>query len=344
MHTFSKYITKVKWLFSLTALISLIGCQTPAAPTPTIIPQPSNTPAPEKITVLLDWFPNTNHTGLYVALENGYFAEQGLDVEIIEPGEGVNTQVVAAGKAEFAVSSQESVTQARVAGIPVVSIAAIIQHNTSAFASLEESNITSVKDFEGKRYGGWGSPIEDAVLTAAMKDVGADFSKVDNITIGTTDFFTSIGRESDFQWIFYAWDGVEAERRGITLNTIMLKDLDPVLDYYTPVLMTSEDAITNNPEMIRKFMAATAQGYSFAIANPNEAASILLKHAPELNAELVKLSQDWLSPQYQADASQWGIQKADIWEGYATWLHERELIETMLDVEKAFTNDFLPTS
>jgi len=301
-----------------------------------------NTPQREKVTVLLDWFPNTNHTGLYVARDKGYFRTQGLDVTLLQPEEGSSSQLVATGKADFAVSSQESVTQARAENIPVVSIAAIIQHNTSAFASLENADIKTVKDFEGKRYGGWGSPIEEAVLTAVMQDAGADYGKVKNITIGTTDFFSTIGRESDFQWIFYGWDGVEAERRGTKLNLIFLTDLNPLLDYYTPVLITSEQHIKEQYDLVKRFTAATSQGYTFAIAHPDEAADILIKAAPELNADLVHKSQVWLSPRYQDDAARWGEQKGDVWKGYATWLSERNLIPTMIRIEAAYTNQFLP--
>ena len=108
----------------------------------------------EEVTVVLDWTPNTNHTGLYVAADKGYFEEEGLDVEIILPGEAGADQLVASGQAEFAVSYQESITEARIQDIPIVSIAAVIQHNTSGFASLEDKNITTPKDFEGKSYGG----------------------------------------------------------------------------------------------------------------------------------------------------------------------------------------------
>lgn len=306
-------------------------------------PLTSNTSQLQKVTVLLDWFPNTNHTGLYVARDKGYFRDLGLDVTLLQPEEGSSSQLVATGKADFAVSSQEGVTQARAEDIPVVSIAALIQHNTSAFASLESAGIKTVKDFEGRRYGGWGSPIEEAVLTAVMRDAGADYSKVKNITIGTTDFFSTIGRESDFQWIFYGWDGVEAERRGTKLNLIFLTDLNPVLDYYTPVLITSEQHIKNKRDLVQRFVTATSQGYRFAIENPDAAADILIRAAPELNADLVRKSQAWLSPRYQAEASRWGEQKAEIWEGYAKWLSERKLINTMIDVNAAFTNEFLPS-
>ncbi|MEK7633491.1 MAG: ABC transporter substrate-binding protein [Patescibacteria group bacterium] len=296
----------------------------------------------QKVTVLLDWFPNTNHTGLYVAKEKGYFAKENLEVAILQPAEGENTQVVAAGKADFGISSQESVIQARAVGIPLVSIGAIIQHNTSTFASLEKANIKTVKDFEGKRYGGWGSPIEETVIKAVMNEAGADYDKVKNITIGETDFFKTIGRDSDFQWIFYGWDGIEARRREIKLNAIMLKDLNPVLDYYTPVIITNKNHVKNQKELVAKFMKAVSQGYEFSIKNPTEAAQILIKLAPELNPELVKQSQAYLSQEYQSDAEKWGIQREEVWSRYAQWLSDHQLIKKIINVKDAFTNEFLP--
>lgn len=179
----------------------------------------------QKVKVVLDWFPNTNHTGLYVAQAKDYYKKQGLDVEIIQPGDNVTAeQMIASGKADFAISAQENVTLARVEGIPVVSVGAIIQHNTSAFASLKKDNMTSPKDFEGKRYGGWGGPAEEATLKTIMDKHQADFNKVEKIILGQTDFFKSIGRDADFEWIYYGWDGIEAKRQGKELNTIMVKD------------------------------------------------------------------------------------------------------------------------
>src|SRR5690606_5117042 len=122
-----------------------------------------------KVKVVLDWTPNTNHTGLYVARDKGFFAEQGLDVEIVQPGDAGADQMVAAGAAEFGVSYQESITMARTSGVPLVSVAAVIQHNTSGFASPVGHHITRPRDFEGKRYGGWGAPVEEAVIDSLMK-------------------------------------------------------------------------------------------------------------------------------------------------------------------------------
>lgn len=296
----------------------------------------------KKVAVVLDWTPNTNHTGLYVAKEKGYFEEKGLDVEIMMPGEAGSDQLVASGKAEFGVSYQESVTEARVQDVPIVSIAAVIQHNTSGFASLAEKNITSPKDFEGKTYGGWGAPLEKAVLASLMDVDGADIEKVDIVNMGDADFFTAVKRDIDFAWIYYAWTGVEAELRGEKLNMVYLTDYSDKLDYYTPVITTNEKMIESDPDTVKAFMAAVSKGYEFAIDHPDEAADILIKAVPDLDPELVKKSQEWLSPRYQDDAARWGEQKAEVWKNYMGWMLEKDLLEKEMDVKKAFTNQFLP--
>lgn len=300
-------------------------------------------PAPlTKITVMLDWTPNTNHTGLYVAKEKGFYQEQGLDVEILQTGDPGPAQLVAAGKVDFGVSYQEQVTNARAENVPLVSLAAVIQHNTSGFASLKEANLTRPKNLEGKRYGGWGAPEEQAVIDAVMTKDGGNPKKVKMVDIGEADFFSVIGKQVDFTWIFYGWDGIQAELKKMPLNIIMLKDFDPALDYYTPVLVTSESMIKEKPDIVKKFMAATSKGYELAITNPDEAAGILIKSVPELNGDLVKASQKYLAAQYTADAPQWGWQKKEVWANYAAWMNDRKLLNKMIDVSQAFTNDFLP--
>jgi ABC-type nitrate/sulfonate/bicarbonate transport system substrate-binding protein len=296
----------------------------------------------KKVTVVLDWTPNTNHTGLYVAKEKGYFEEQGLDVDIILPGEAGADQLVASGKAEFGVGYQESVTQARVQDVPLVSIAAVIQHNTSGFASPKDKGITTPKDFEGKRYGGWGSPVEKAVMTSIMKQENADVEKVDFVNMGDTDFFTAVKRDVDFAWIYYGWTGIEAELRGEELNMMYVKDYSEKLDYYTPVLTTNEKMIESDPETVKAFLSASSKGYQFAIDNPEEAGEILLEAAPDLDKELVMKSQEWLAPKYKDDADRWGEQKLEVWENYASWMYDNDLLDKELDSKKAFTNEFLP--
>lgn len=300
--------------------------------------------ARKKVSVVLDWTPNTNHTGLYVAKEKGYFEEQGLDVDIKMPGEAGADQLVASGKADFGVSYQEGITEARVQDIPIVSIAAVIQHNTSGFASPKEKDITEPKDFEGKTYGGWGAPLEKAVISSLMKQDDADVEKVDIVNMGDTDFFTAVERDIDFAWIFYGWTGIEAELRNEEINMVYLTDYTEKLDYYTPVLATNETMIEEDPDTIKQFLAAVTKGYELAIENPDEAAEILIQAEPDLDADLVKASQKWLADKYQDDAARWGEQKLEVWENYSTWMYDNDLLDKPLDSEKAFTNEFLPNN
>ena len=328
-----------KWLVLLLVALLITGCSTSKKEDNA---QQNKQDALKKVTVVLDWTPNTNHTGLYVAKEKGYFKEQGLDVKIIMPGEAGADQLVASGKSQFGVGYQEGVTQARIQGVPLVSIAAVIQHNTSGFASPADKNIKSPKDFSGKTYGGWGSPVEKSIIDSLMKKENADIGKVKIVNIGDTDFFTAIKKDVDFSWIYYGWDGVEAELRGEKINMVYLTDYSDKLDYYTPVLTTNEKMISKNPDIVKAFVKATAKGYEYAIKNPSDAADILIKAAPDLDPLLVKKSQEWLAPKYQDDATRWGEQKLEVWENYATWMFEDGLLEKELDAKKAFTNEFLP--
>lgn len=297
-----------------------------------------------EMTVLLDWIPNTNHTGIYVAKEKGYYVEEGLSINIIQPSEGGSAALIAAGQGEFGISYQEQVTYARTTKepLPVKAIAAIIQHNTSGFASPVERDIKSPKDFEGKKYGGWGSPMETAMIRALMEKDGGDFSQTEIIYIGTIDFFTSVKEHVDYTWIYYGWDGVATQVKDFPINFILLQDYDSNLDFYTPVIIASEDFLRREPELTRRFLKATEKGYQFCIEHPEKAAEALLKNAPETDREIALASQKYLASQYQADADRWGEMKKEVWANYANWMYERKLIEQELDANAAFTNEYLP--
>jgi ABC-type nitrate/sulfonate/bicarbonate transport system substrate-binding protein len=297
-----------------------------------------------KVTLMLDWVPNTNHTGIFVAQEKGYFQENGLEVEIIQPGEVYAEQAVSGGAADFGVSFQEQLTLARADGVPIVSIAAIIQHNTSGFASRADLGIESPSDWEGLRYGSYGNPFEEPTLRVLMECDGGHFDQLEIVDTGFADPLALLDEEQiDLAWIFYAWQGTQAELEGIDLDIVMMKDwFDCIPDYYTPVFIASEQTIQEHPEVVRAFLDAISRGYTFAIDYPDEAASILLNAVPELDEELVRNSQAWLSPRYQADASRWGEQQLSIWEGYSNWMADHGIILEPIEANEAFSNEFLP--
>jgi len=321
----------------IAGLMVLTGCAKEKAPDNTA--ERKN----EKVTVVLDWTPNTNHTGMYVALEKGYYKDAGLDVEIVQPPEGGALQLVAAGKAQFAVSFQEEIGPALSSNnpLPVVAVASIIDHNVSGLISLKKTGIESPKDLEGKRYASWDTPFEKAILSEIVEADGGDFSKVKLIPNTVTDVITALQTDIDVVWIYYGWDGVATELKGLETNYIAFRDINPIFDFYTPVLATSEKYLKENGSQAKKFLEATAKGYEFAIANPEEAAEILVKNAPEVDIELAKKSQIFLAKEYKAEKNQWGTIEESRWKTFYSWMYEKGLLEKDLKSE-GFTNEYLP--
>lgn len=295
------------------------------------------------VTVILDYVPNTNHTGIYAAKELGYYKEAGLNVNIIEPTDGVTATLIAAGKGDFGISYQEDVTYALAAEdpLPIKAIATIIQHNTSGFAAYVGKNITSPKDFEGKTYSGWGSPGEEAVIKAVMKNSGSDFSKLNMITTDSLSY-NMLKEDIDLIWMFWAWDGIASKREGIDVNYMELRELDPRLDYYTPVIIANDSTLENDPEMVKAFLAATTKGYEYAIENADAAAEILHNNADSYDLEMLKESQGYLAEKYSEDSNKWGIMKDSVWENYTEFMMENGLIDKKIPAKDCYTNEFLP--
>ena len=232
----------------------------------------------EKITVVLDWTPNTNHTGLYVALKNGYFEEVGLDVTIQEPPEDGATMLVASGKAQFGFAFQEYLAPAFKPGeeMGITAVASIIQHNTSGLISLKEKGIDSPKDLEGHSYATWDIDVEKAILKYLMEKDNGDFSKLKLIPSTVSDLPTALKtNQTDTVWIYYAWDGIAAKVKGIDFNFINFGEIDENLDFYSPVLIANNDYLKDNEEDAAAFMKALRKGYEYSIENPDEAADIL---------------------------------------------------------------------
>ena len=297
----------------------------------------------QEVTLILDYTPNTNHTGIYVAQEKGYFEDEGLAVNIIEPGDNnTSAALVAAGKGEFGVSYQEDVTYALTGEepMPIKAIAAVIQHNTSGFAALADSGIEGPADFEGKTYAGWQSPSEQAVIDAVMTAAGADPS---TLTIVGADGsgVSQLNNGIDLIWEFEGWALTQARMDGMEFNYMSCASLDPRLDYYTPVIITNDEMIENDPETVQKFMNAVKKGYEDAIADPEGSAEILAEYIPEYDIEFIKESQAFLSEQYARDAESWGVMKDSVWDGYTEFMHENGLIDKTIPAADQYTNEFV---
>lgn len=301
----------------------------------------------ETITFVLDWTPNTNHTGIYVALQKGWFEEAGLKVDVVQPPEGGSALLVASGKAQFAVTAQDSIAPALTGenAMPLTTVAAILQHNTSGIVSRAGEGMDTPRGLEGHKYATWDSPVEKATIRQVMAADGGDFDKVELIPSTVTDEVSALkSGDVDAIWIFYGWAGIACEVAGLPIDYFDFADFDPVLDFYTPIIVSNNDWLADNPETAKAFLAALSRGYEYAAEHPKEAADILMEAAPELksNTELVYRSQEYLAGEYIADAERWGEIDPDRWGGYFTWLNDNGLMETPLDPGMGFTNEYLP--
>lgn len=301
-----------------------------------------------RIVFCLDWTPNTNHTGVYAAQALGYYAEEGLDVQIVQPPEDGAVVTCAAGKCQFAVDAQDTMAASLDLDTPlgVTAVAAILQHNTSGILSRAGDGITSAAGLEGKNYSTWYSPIELAMLRHCMEKEGADFSKMNQIPNVITDEPAALAaHQTDAVWIFYGWSGINAELSGVPCDYWDFASISSELDYYTPVLVANNDFLQESPETARAFLKATAKGYEYATEHPEEAADLLINGDSTGSLkdarELVLASQKWISEQYQADAAAWGRFDPERWNAFYSWLYENGL--TAHDLTGAgFTNDYLP--
>lgn len=298
-----------------------------------------------KVSFVLDWTPNTNHTGLYVAQEKGYFADAGLEVDIIQPPEDGAEMVVGTNQAQFGVSFQDSMLPAIVGddAMPIEAVATLVQHNTSGIISLKGQGMDKPKGLEGKKYATWDLPIEKATLKQVVEDDGGDFSKVQLIPSTVTDEVSALQSKTvDAIWIFYGWAGVATEQAGLETDYFAFKDIDPVFDYYTPVIIGNTTWMKDNPDTAKAFLEALKKGYEYAIDKPEESAEILLKYAPELDKDLVVASQKYLSKEYKSDVDRWGYIDPARWNAFYDWINKNKLAEETIPENHGFTNDYLP--
>lgn len=301
-----------------------------------------------KITFALDWTPNTNHTGLYVAKELGYFEEAGLDVDIVYVAESSSTTLCATGKAQFAIEAQDTMAAALTGDSPlgITAVAAILQHNTSGIISRKGEGIDSPKGLTGKTYSTWDSPVELAMLESVVKTDGGNFDEVTLIPNTVTDEPGALAaNQTDAIWVFYGWGGINADVQNFEHDFFFFKDIDEVFDYYTPVVIGNNDYMEENPETTRAFLAAVKKGYEYAAENPDAAAQLLIDSdntgSLKGSEELVKQSQKWISAQYIADAESWGVIDAERWNAFYNWLNENNLVEKEIPEGTGFTNEYL---
>lgn len=308
---------------------------------------------PAKVRLALDWTPNTDHTGFFVARHEGWYRDAGIDLQILPYATATPETLMTAHQAECGISFQDSMTFAVAAGADVVSVAAILQKTASAIGVLADGPLQRPKDLDGKTYGSFNYPNEVPTVKAIIQ---ADGGKGEFTVAGldTAAYEALYAKRVDFTIPFTAWEGVEAELRGIELRYFQFADYG-FPDYYQVVLACDRQWLEKDPDAAKRFVGATARGFQLGAEQPAEAAAMLVSENPgvfDANKELPKASQQFLADGgYLLDANGvFGTQTLDRWTGYSAFLYEKGLLVDALgkplakplDYGSLFTNDFLP--
>lgn len=283
---------------------------------------------PDLIRVQLDWTPNTNHTGLYVAQAKGWYADEGVTVEILPFSGTSGDLLVAEGAADVAFSFATVVPFSRAQGLDVVSIAAVLQKSPTEIAVLEDGPITRLRDMDGQLYAGWGLPYEEPQWrTVIQADGGEGTAELVVLDTGAYDALLA-GRVQAVE-IFVTWEGLDWDRQGIKYRTWRHADFG-VPDRPAVLLVTSAETLAGKEDALIRFMRATLKGYEFAVVNPDEAGELLIDTAGEdafPDPELVFASARLLADEYYLAADgRWGSQTLDQWSGYPGWLYANGLL------------------
>ncbi|MGH3587684.1 MAG: ABC transporter substrate-binding protein, partial [Pseudonocardia sp.] len=286
--------SRVPAVLGVVVALLLAGCSAGTGPGASGVGDP--------IRVAFDWTPNTNHTGLFVAQQQGWFREAGLDVQFLPYNNTSPDTLVSSGAAEFGISFQDSFTFSKAAGADITSVLAVLQHWATQIAvRADRADITSPRDLDGTVYGGFGAAYEEPKMRAVIQaDGGA--GTFESVVLGTAAYEALYAGEVDFTEPFVAWEGIEAQLRGQPLKTFSYTDYG-FPDAYNVLVIGNSTWLREHPDVAARFVQAAQRGYQFAADDPARAGQLLMDANPGAFAqpELVRRSQEMLAAEYLRD-------------------------------------------
>jgi putative hydroxymethylpyrimidine transport system substrate-binding protein len=301
----------------------------------------SHAPAVQAASIVLDWYPNSDHGGLYTAMQRGYFARRGVIVTPRVPSDtSAQIRLVAAGKAAFGFSYETDLLAARAHGVPVQSVMCVMQHPLNTVMSLRSAHITRPRDLIGKRIGMAGSPSDAPIVDAMMTHDGASPSKAHFVNVGYNLLPALLSKRVDaIVGVYWTWEAIQAQMKGYPVNTMRVERWG-VPNYCELVLVTSNSVVRNQPALVRNTVQAMQQGYAYAESHPEAAWNALHAADKTLDRAVVLPSLRLLRP-VVTGAPTIGWQNGTQWRFYARWLTTNKLISGNPDVSHAFTDKFL---
>ncbi len=297
-----------------------------------------------QLELMLDYFPNADHAGIYAAKANGDFEEAGLNVEIRQPPDpAAPIKQVAAGRVDLAISYEPEVLRARDQGLSVVSVGALVQKPLTSIISLPRAKIRKPADLEGKTVGTAGIDYQHAYLETVLREAGVGPASVKERNVGfslTPALLT--GRVDAVLGAFWNYEGTELKLRGKNPQIIRIEDAG-VPSYNELVLVANEDALERDGDKIRAFIGAVSRGTRALRRDPRGAIDGLLEANPDLDPKLQRAVVDVTLPLFfPPEGKPFGWQDPAQWDTFSAWMKKNDLLENPPDPAAAHDNTLLP--
>ena len=299
---------------------------------------------PVAVSVALDWFPWAQHSALYLAQERGFFEEENLEVDFhvpANPEDGL--RLVASGEEDFAISYQADVLISRGEDLPVQSVAALVQHPLNSIMSLERAGIERPADLAGKQVGYAGLASDEALIKAVLEADGLTLDDIElvNVGFGLAPALVS-GQVDAVIGAYWVYETFQIENESGETVAVLPLTAWSVPDYYELVLVTGDELVADDPDVIERFVRAVQRGYAAAEEDPDAAIEALLTHNTDAIEEVEEASIELLVPFWTDEGTvDFGTQTEENWERYADWLKANELLSDDVDSMDAFTNEFV---
>jgi putative hydroxymethylpyrimidine transport system substrate-binding protein len=300
----------------------------------------------KRVELMLDYFPNADHAGVYAAQAGGHFEQAGLDVEIRQPPDpAAPLKQLAAGRVDLAISYEPEVLRARDQGLNVVSVGALVQKPLTSIISLPEAKIRKPADLEDKTVGTSGIDYQSAYLRTILEEAGVDPSSVKerNVGFGLVPALLT-GKVDAVLGAFWNYEGTELRLKGKRPRIIRMEEAG-VPSYNELVLVANADALERDGAKLRAFIGALSRGTRDLREDPENAIDGLLDANPDLDAELQRAAVDVTLPLFAPPRGKpFGWQDPAQWDAFAAWMQDNRLLERPPDARASYTNELLPGS
>jgi putative hydroxymethylpyrimidine transport system substrate-binding protein len=300
----------------------------------------------KQVTLMLDYFPNADHAGIYAAQAAGDFKQAGLDVEIRQPSDpSAPIKQVAAGRVDVAISYEPELLRARDEGLNVVAIGALVRKPLTSIISLPEAGIRKPANLRGKTVGTAGIDYQSAYLQTILDEanVPRDSVKVHNVGFGLVPALLT-GKVDAVLGAFWNYEGVDLKMRGKRPRIIRMEQAG-VPTYDELVLVANKDALARDSDKLRAFIGAISRGVRALRDDPDQAVEGLLKANPDLDPKLQKASVKVTLPYFLPPSGKpFGWQDPAEWDAFGAWMQEKNLLKNAPDVPASFDNSLLPGS